>query len=196
MVSFAQRKYPPSIWPNLSFRYGDASDLKCENEFDLVISFACLHWILDHRPVLEGIQRCLRQGGKVFLQFGGRGNAAEILELAGKVISSQKWSEYFQNFSFPYGFFGPEEYRIWLERSGLRTIRIELLPKDMIQPNLDGLSSWIEATWLPYTSRVPDELRNEFIHEIAKGYVKSHPPGKDGKLHLKMIRLEVEAENV
>ena len=194
MVIFAQRKYQPSTWPNLSFQYGDASDLKCENEFDLVTSFACLHWVLDHRPVLEGIRRCLRPGGKVFLQFGGKGNAIEILELADQVISGQKWSKYFQNFEFPYGFFGPAEYKRWLDQSGLKTIRIELIPKEMIQPDLDGLSSWIETTWLPYTSRVPDKLRHEFIHQIAENYVESNPPGKDGKWHLKMVRLEVEAE--
>jgi trans-aconitate 2-methyltransferase len=194
MVIFAQRKYPPSIWPNLSFQYGDASDLKYENEFDLVTSFACLHWILDQRPVLAGIRRCLRRGGKVFLQFGGKGNAIEILEVVNKVISGKKWSSYFQNFTFPYGFFGIEEYRSWLDQSGLRTIRTGLIPKDMIQPDLYSLSSWIEATWLPYTSRVPDKLRYEFIQEIAKNYIESNPPGKDDKLHLKMVRLEVEAE--
>ncbi len=144
--------------------------------------------------MLESIRRCLNPGGKVFLQFAGKGNAIEILELADQVISSQKWSKYFQNFEFPYGFFGPDEYRSGLDQSGLRTIRIELIPKEMIQPDLDGLSSWIETTWLPYTSRVPDELRYEFIHQIAESYVELNPLGKDGKFHLRMVRLEIEAE--
>ena len=56
MISFAQSKFPQLSWPNLSFQYGDATDLQYEGEFDLVVSFASLHWILDHKPVLEGDQ--------------------------------------------------------------------------------------------------------------------------------------------
>lgn len=196
MVKFAQDKHPPPTWPNLSFRYGDAADLKCENEFDLIVSFACLHWVLDHQPVLDGIRRCLKPGGKTFLQFGGKGNAIEILEIAERVIHEKKWSKYFEGFAFPYGFFGPDQYQLWLDLSCLKTIRLELVPKDMAQPDQEGLESWIATTWLPYTERVPDDLRQEFIHKIAESYTKLHPPDKDGKLHLRMVRLEVEAEKV
>lgn len=196
MVKFAQDKHPPSTWPNLSFQYGDATDLRCENEFDLIVSFACLHWILDHQPVLEGIRRCLKPGGKAVLQFGGKGNAAEILEIAKRVIQEERWSKYFEGLTFPYGFFGPEKYQLWLDQSALKTIRLELVRKDMAQPDQEGLESWIATTWLPYTERVPNDLRQEFIREIAGSYIRLHPPDNDGKLHLNMVRLEVEAEKV
>jgi len=65
----------------LAFQYGNASDLHFVDEFDLVLSFACLHWVLDHRPVLEGIKRSLKQGGKALMQFGGKDNAQRSLRL-------------------------------------------------------------------------------------------------------------------
>ncbi len=119
MLSFARERFPPLSWPNLEFQYGDASDLRYEDEFDLVLSFACLHWVQDHGPVLEGIKRSLKNGGKVLMQFGGRGNAAGILVVVDQLISEEKWSGYFEAFRFPYGFYGPDEYRNWLESGRL-----------------------------------------------------------------------------
>jgi trans-aconitate 2-methyltransferase len=168
MISFAQSKFPQSSWPNLSFQYGDASDLRYEDEFDLVVSFACLHWVLDHKPVLEGIKRSLKSNGRLFIQFGGRGNAGDVLEVVNEKISEDRWARYFEDFTFPYGFFGPEEYEEWLSRVGLRAIRVELIPKEMVQHGIEGLASWVESTWLPYIERVPDGLRHDFIREIAE----------------------------
>ena len=80
MMSFARDRFPPESWPNLEFQYGDASKLQYEDEFDLILSFACLHWVQDHGPVLEGIRRSLKNGGRILMQFGGQGNAAGILD--------------------------------------------------------------------------------------------------------------------
>ena len=194
MVEFARGKFPVSSWSNLSFQFGDASDLRYENEFDLVVSFACLHWILDHGPVLEGIKRGLKIGGRLFLQFGGAGNAEEILEVVDEMISEDRWAKYFKQFSFPYGFFGIEEYKGWLAQAGLRAVRVELIPKDMVQPGRSGLTSWIESTWLPYIESIPEELRRDFVDEMVEGYASTHPLDDDGQIHVKMMRLEVEAE--
>ena len=53
MVALAQSKYSTDVFPNLRFQRGDASRLMFDNEFDVVFSNATLHWILDHKPVLQ-----------------------------------------------------------------------------------------------------------------------------------------------
>ena len=194
MISFARDRFPPESWPRLAFQYGDASDLQYEDEFDLVLSFACLHWVQDHRPVLEGIKRSLKNGGRILMQFGGRGNAAGILEAIEELISEEKWSRYFEGFKFPYGFFGPEEYLTWLERADLEVLRVELVMKDMVQIGREGLVSWFRATWLPYIERVPKVLREDFIQEVVDRYIRAHPLDNEGNVHVEMVRLEVEAE--
>ena len=194
MIRFAQSRFPQSAWPNLSFLYGDARDLHYLDEFDLVVSFATLHWILDHRPVLEGIKRSLKPGGRLFAQFGGRGNASEFFRIVDKEIAEGAWAQYFRNFSFPYGFFAAEEYKDWLDKAGLKAKRVELMEKDMVQLDSRGLASWMESTWLPYLERIPGELRSVFISEMVESYITAHPPDRGGRIHLAMIRLEVEAE--
>ena len=194
MVGFAQSKFPQSNWPNLSFQYRDATDLQYEDDFDLVVSFACLHWILDQEPVLEKIRRSLKSKGRLLVQFGGKGNVAEVLDIVNKKISEDKWTKYFKDFTFRWGFFGPEEYKMWLEQAGLRSTRVELIPKDMVQPDIEGLECWLESTWLPYIERIPNNLQHDFIRDIAEDYVSTHPLDSGGHVHVKIVRIEVEAE--
>ena len=87
MIGYAGTKYKNR--PNLAFQQGDAERMSFQREFDLVVSFACLHWVKDHAPVLAGIRRSLRPGGRVILQFGGRGNAAEVSSAVDVVVSSE-----------------------------------------------------------------------------------------------------------
>jgi len=57
MIAFAERAFPPTEHPNLRFRVADAARLPFEGEFDLVVSFNCLHWVRDQAGVLRGIAR-------------------------------------------------------------------------------------------------------------------------------------------
>ncbi len=45
MIRFAQEKFPQSRFANLWFQHADATHLIFCHEFDLVVSFAALHWI-------------------------------------------------------------------------------------------------------------------------------------------------------
>ncbi|MCK9407055.1 MAG: hypothetical protein M0Q47_11685 [Methanothrix sp.] len=49
------------------------------------------------------------------------------------------------------------------------------------------------ATWHPVLVRVPEDLRQQFISEMAEGYLERHPL-EDGLAKLDMMRLEVEAK--
>ena len=194
MVAFAVERHPQEEHPNLSFQIGDARTLDFDGEFEIVVSFAALHWVSDHVPVLRGIRDALKPGGRAFLTFGGRGNAAVPLQIADGLIAEDRWRRYFEVFDFRYAFFGPEEYRIWIEEVGLYPKRVELIPKDMVQPGAQDFAGWIESTWLPYLERVPEDRRREFISEVVGRYLRLHPPDGEGRVHVGMVRLEAVAE--
>ena len=191
MIRFAGDKYKDCS--NLSFQRGDASCLLYKNEFDYVVSFSCLHWVKDHLPVLAGIHRSLRSAGRVLLQFGGIGNAAEVFSAFDEILKSGEWQRYFKEFENPYNFCRPEDYRTLLQSAGLKEDRLEVVPKDMVQPGKKELAGWIRTTWHPYLERVPSELREKFIDQIVDVCVRRNPPGADGSIHIPMVRLEVEA---
>jgi trans-aconitate 2-methyltransferase len=194
MISFAESKYLPRDHPNLSFQVGDASCLGFMEQFDLVVSFACLHWIRDHLPVLKGVWRSLLPGGRILFQCGGKGNAARILDLTNDLVTSERWAEHFLDFSFPYNFYGPDEYRIWLDLAGFVPQRLELVPKDMVHLGQESLEGIIRTTWLPYTEKLPADLRQEFVRDVARRYLERYPMDDEGLVHVQMMRLEVEAK--
>ncbi|MCI5125746.1 MAG: hypothetical protein D3925_15055 [Candidatus Electrothrix sp. AR5] len=106
---------------------------------------------------------------------------------------AEEWQQYFTDFTFPYGFHEPDEYKKWLREVGLHPVRVELLAKDMSYPERAGLEGWVRTSWLPYTERVPVERREVFITELVDRYLAEHPVDSKGHVHVSMMRLEVEA---
>jgi trans-aconitate 2-methyltransferase len=194
MIRLARRRFPPEEYPNLSFLLRDATAIGFPEGFDAVFSNACLHWVKNHVAVLEGIRRALKPCGRMLLQMGGRGNATPILETMYGIVKEAKWSRFFEGFTFPYGFYGPEEYRRWLRMLDFKAARVELVCKDMVHAGAEELAAWIRTTWLPYTQRIPEMLRDEFVLDVVDRYSRECPPDGDGNIHVSMVRLEVEAE--
>lgn len=193
MIYLAKETFNSKEYNNLNFILKDVQELDFNNEFDVIFSNAALHWIKDHLSILKQIKDSLKPSGKILIQMGGKGNAESILEIADIMITDEKWKKYFKGFEFPYGFYGAKEYKDWLKRAGFNSIRVQLFPKDMEKKNVIDLAGWIRTTWLPYTQRVPEEFQEEFIEELIERYLEKYPKDEKGHIHVKMVRLEVEA---
>jgi len=193
MIKLASERYPIDEYPNLAFILMDASRLSFIELFDVAFSNAALHWVKNQKPLLNGLHRSLKLGGKILLQMGGKGNAEQILSLLEKLQSKKEWRPYFRGFEFPYRFFGAEEYTQLLKEAGFDVHRVELIPKDMEHEGQSGFEAWIRTVWHPYTERVPEEKRDMFIRALSKEYINQVPVDSTGKVHVAMVRLEVEA---
>jgi trans-aconitate methyltransferase len=193
MIELATKTFPLKEHPNLHFKMKDFQEIDYDSEFDLIFSNAALHWIKDHDNILKRIQKSLKPKGNILFQMGGKGNAQKILDLVDEIINEEKWKNYFQGFTFPYGFYGPKKYKKWLNEANLKPVRVELISKVMHQKGVEGLKSWIRTVWLPYTQRIPEDLREDFINELATKYIEQNPLDNEGMVHVNMVRLEVEA---
>lgn len=193
MVELARQTYPGTQYANLDFMQMDARELRLDRRFDVIISNAVLHWVKEHPAVLAACQQCLCPGGRLLWQMGGKGNAEALLSIIDKVIEQPKWRGYFAGFVLPYYFYHPEDYEVWLAEAGFKPIRIELIPKLMQHDGRSGLAGWLRTTWMPYTERVPVEMRDELIADMVEAYLKAYPLDERGKTSVSMIRLEIEA---
>ncbi len=108
----------------------------------------------------------------------------------------KRWRTFFRKLEAPYFFHSPEEYKKWLARFGFKTKSIKLAPKDATYPGPDGFGAWLRTTWLPYTQRVPEDMREEFIAAVVERYVAKHPLDAKGLVHVRMVRLEIDAMRV
>ena len=194
MIQFAGDHFPRTEYQNLSFLKMDARALSFKEEFDVVFSNAALHWITDHKPVLAGIEQNLRPGGRLLIQMGGKGNADQVFEVLKVLLGNPRWSQFFEGFSFAYGFFGTAEYRQWLTDAGFEPVRVDLIPKDMTYSSREDFAAWLRTTWLPWMARLPDGERSGFINAFIDEYLVTYPVGADGMIHIRMVRLEAEAK--
>ncbi len=194
MIAAARTRFPAAAFPNLSFQLMDATRLEFEEAFDIAFSNAALHWIQDHPAVLRGVGRALRPGGRLLFQMGGRGNAAEVIASIEGLFSTARWKPFFKDFTFPYWFYGPDDYRNWLPKAGLHPTRVELIPKTMQHRSRSGLAGWIRTAWLPYTQQVPPDRRDEFIDDLLESYFRMRLLDEHEVAQVQMVRLEVEAK--
>lgn len=193
MINLAKSTFPNEQYPNLTFQLMDAQNITFQEEFDLAFSNAALHWIINQKKVLLGVQRSLKSQGRLLFQMAGKGNVQAIIEILDELLVLPEWKSYFAGFMFPYAFCTPEEYRALLIEAGLEPLRVDRFPKDMKFNGAEGIVGWIRTTWLPFTERVPIERQNDFIKQIVNRYIEKHPADAQGIVHLGMVRLEVEA---
>ena len=193
MIDLAKKAFPQKDYPNLCFQIMDARKLTFKSEFDVVFSNAALHWIVDQKAVLAGVQRNLKPGGRLLFQMAGKGNAKDILSLINELMVVEPWKGFFDDMTFPYGFYDPEEYIAFMRQAGLLAERVELFPKDMKFNGAEGLAGWVRTTWLPFTDRIPVELRPKFVKLIVNHYLERHPADIAGVVHVGMMRIEAEA---
>ena len=201
MIEFATKAFKS---PNLDFRVVDAREIKPDAQrgegdrrisaaFDVIFSNAALHWVNDHQAFLRGAASVLKPGGRLVVSCGGKGNAHDVFLALRPEMRVKRWREFFRKMEASYFFHSPEEYKKWLPRFGFKTSSIKLAPKDATYQGRDGLAAWLRTTWLPYTQRVPDNLREEFINAVVERYVGKHPVDAKGLVHVRMVRLEIDA---
>ncbi len=193
MISFAEKTFPKKSAPNLEFHVMDAREIRFRREFDLVFSNAALHWVDDHQRFLAGAASVLKPGGRLVVSCGGKGNAQDVFVALRPELRAKMWREFFRQIPEPYFFYAPEEYKKWLAKAGFKTLSIGLAPKDATYPGAEGFAAWLRTTWIPYVQRVPENLREEFIAAVTRRYVAKHPADAENKVHVKMVRLEINA---
>ena len=190
MIAHARQQHRQG---NLEFAPADARDLRLPDRFNVLFSNAALHWVDDHRAFLHGAARMLCPGGRLMVSCGGRGNAADVFAAVRAELRRTAWRECFRRMRPAYFFHSAEEYQVWLPASGFRAERVRLAEKDGAHPGREGFAAWFRTTWLPYTQRVPEDRREAFVTAVTDRYLAKHPPDDAGTVHVRMVRLEIEA---
>ena len=171
----------------------DARTVKFDRRFDLVFSNAALHWVDDHQAILRGAALVLKTGGRLMISCGGKGNADEVFTALRPELRLKRWREFFRRMPTPYFFYAPGDYEKWLPKFGFQINTLKLAPKDATYAGAAGFATWLRTTWIPYVQCVPDQVREEFIAAVTQRYLAKHPPDADGQIHVRMVRLEIDA---
>jgi trans-aconitate 2-methyltransferase len=215
MIGFAKKTFPASQCSNLQCQIMDARKIKSTQQFDLVFSNAALHWVDDHEKILHGAAAILKSGGRLVVSCGGKGNAHDVFLALRPELRLKRWWKYFRRMPMPYFFHAPGDYEKWLPKFGFKIQIVQLAPKDATYAGAAGFATWLRTTWIPYIQRVPEKvgpasslsmpgkvpgppknLREEFIAAVTARYLAKHPPDKSGQVHVRMVRLEIDAVKI
>ena len=196
MTVFAQENFPASEFPNLSFQVMDARRLGFDGVFDLVFSNAALHWVEGHEEFVRGAASVLKPGGRLLVSCGGKGNAQDVFLALRSELRRSRWRVFFRGLAAPYFFYSLADYEGWLLRCGFRIEKLQIAPQEGLFEGLPAFAAWLRTTWMPYTQRVPEALRQEFIDAVAARYLARHQPDSSGRVRVRMVRLEINAVKI
>jgi trans-aconitate 2-methyltransferase len=147
-------------YPNISFVVGDARDFSFEAKFDAVFSNAVLHWILEAEKVVECVSKSLREGGRLVLEMGGKGNVAKIAQAVKESIREIESVEVNDFWFYP----SIGEYAFLLERHGFEVQYAAHFERPTkLEDGEDGLRNWITMFCDKFFTQIPQVNRDEII---------------------------------
>ena len=159
MVAEARKKFPA-----LLFAVGDARALPFTEAFDAVFSNAMLHWIPEAQPVVEGISRALKPGGRFVAEFGGKGNVEKVVAALDQGLKALNLPG---QGAHPWYYPGIAEYSALLERHGLEVRQASLFSRPTkLEDGKDGLANWIRMFCDSFLERVPQARRPDYLRAV------------------------------
>lgn len=175
---------------NLSFQVQDAAQLNFDQKFDLITSFTVMQWVLNQLDALRCFEKALKPGGKVLIQMP-TGLPAAMQQAVEKTISSDRWKSYFVQFSPPWRFYQPGEYRLLLTEAHLTPTRLDVVTKHEHFPSRAVFHAFLKQ-WFPYLRPIPADQKDAFLTDLLDHYLELLP-AEQGKVSFIVDRLEVEA---
>lgn len=191
MIDFATASYPQMSYPNLSFQKQDGAELSFENQFDCVVSFSALHWILDQEKALKAIHRALVPGGRLCIHTYGK-SIMNVTSIADLLISTEKWTAHFPSYTKQRVFFTEEEYQELLKQAHFQQVKVVGFWDDTPFPNRQALIDFAKPL-LNFIRHLPQELQQQFVEEVVDQIISIANPTNDGVIHYRTFSLQATA---
>lgn len=188
MVEHAAKTYVDQ--ENLGFMQMDASKNKFIDQFDLITSFNCLHWVKDQEKALNGIARAATKNANIILLLGHKKSTYhQILDI---ICGNIKWACYFKNYINPRSFFDPILYKEMLIRSGLNVISIAEEEMTYHFDSQEKLKGFLNAS-MANIKQIPEDKKEDFLEDYCDAFLKVVAFNKAGQIPVTFWSLVVNA---
>ena len=146
----------------------DINDMDFQNEFDVIFSNAALHWVRDHRRLLNNSFRALKNGGSLLWDFAGDGNCSNFFAVVRTEMESEEYGRYFEDFEWPWYMLPREDYAEIVAASGFSSCNISEVNRDRFFANADEMIGRIDQpSIMPFIRALPEEVRGKFRGDVV-----------------------------
>jgi trans-aconitate methyltransferase len=158
MIATARRAYP-----EITFVIGDASDFSFGEPFDAIFSNAALHWVERAEDAVVCMSRALKPGGRLVVEFGGKGNIANIASALEQAAREVRQVEVRATNYFP----SIGQYTPLLEKHGIEVASAVLFDRPTkLEGGEEGLENWIRMFRGPRLSMLTEDEQREVIRRV------------------------------
>ena len=192
MIAFASSRFGPPTHTNLRFEMADARRLPYRDEFDVVVSFNALHWVLEQDAALASIRAALKPGGRALLRMVPSGRRESLEDVIEEIRQRPRWAGSFAGFRRPYVHFTAEEYRALAERAGFNVVRLNVHDLDWDFKTRAAYAAFAQATFVEWTQRLPESERAAFIADVLDRNQTVAADSPQEANTLKFYQMEVE----
>jgi trans-aconitate 2-methyltransferase len=178
---------------NLRFLLMDINELDFSEEFDVVFSNATLHWVKDHRRMLQRVRRALRPGGVLRFDFAGEGNCSHFFRVVREAMARPEFARHFAGFVWPWYMPSVTEYETIVAQSGFCEARVWGENADRHFPDAEAMVKWVDQPSLvPFLACVAAEARSAF-RDFVVGRMIEETREQDGRCFETFRRVNVSA---
>lgn len=188
MIRFASSSFSSKDYLNLLFQKGDISFLPFHEQFDLIVSFCSLHFVIEQETGLKHIHDSLLPEGKLLIVVPGRDNTS-VANISETLILSEKWAPYFPSFKKQRVYFTQEDYHALFIQSGFELIYFDVSHDQVRFPNRSALIDWLRPI-VNYISHLSSSLQEEFLADLANIMLLSALPTQDDSVLLESSLFE------
>jgi trans-aconitate methyltransferase len=167
---YATEHHGPPHSSNARFEVGDARLLGFSAEFDFVVSFNALHWVLDQQAALSSIRAALKPGGRALLRMVSKGDRKSIEAVVEETRGQPRWANCFAGFRAPFVHFTPNEYRILATNSGLAVQEIQVEDRAWDFETREAFFAFCRVGCIAWLSRLPENDWPVFLNEALDRY--------------------------
>lgn len=143
---------------NLTFRQMDIGEMDFVEEFDILYSNAALHWVKDHKRLLESSRKALKERGVIHWNFAGHGNCSHFYEIAMRVMNMPEFASSLVGFKWPWYLPTAEEYKELFAGIGFSEFDVSLENADRFFDSESTMIKWIDQPAIvPFLEHIADD---------------------------------------
>ena len=188
-LDFARKTFHTGNHKNLTFIEGNAETIEKLDEFDLIVSFSCLHYVRDQPTAMKNIKNNLKENGRIILMLYRKCKAQ--WSALDKASMDLRWQQYFEGYHAGYYEYLPDSYQNILDNVGLEQFKAVFTPEETITyENVEKFTSFITG-WLPHLNILPHQYHAEFLNLFKTEYFNNLGINHNGLINIPFVRLVV-----